>query len=524
VPAGHGRHLIAIGGGNKMTQTPRLRFETISKSFPGVRALSDVSFEIAPGEIHGLLGENGAGKSTLLRILSGVFRPTAGAMFVDGQAVSFRKPMDARGAGIAMIHQELQQVPHLSVAQNMFLGHPLTRAGGLLVSRREQERRAAEALAMIDKGIDPAAPISALKVAQRQIVEIGRALLDRAKIIAMDEPTSSLTPSEFERLAQVIANLSASGVSIIYVSHKMDEVFRICQRASVMRDGNLVGMVDIKATSQRDVIAMMVGRELMQEQHICHATTSVKLEARNLSSATKIRDVSFQLHSGEVLGIAGLVGSGRTELLRLLAGVDRASAGRIEIDGKTVDLANPRAAIAAGIGLVPEERKREGIIPARSVTTNMALASLGSFSKGGIIQHGKLRSAAQNYLRRVNLRPFQLDRPIRLFSGGNQQKAIIARWLASRSQILLFDEPTRGIDVGAKAEIYHLIEALAADGHSIVVVSSELPEVIRLSDRVLVMRDGQVAAELARAELSESAIVAHAIPGATNIPASAPAA
>ncbi|OBZ95606.1 ABC transporter [Pararhizobium polonicum] len=503
---------------------PRLRFETISKSFPGVNALTDVSFSVAPGEIHGLLGENGAGKSTLLRILSGVFRPTSGSVFVDGEAVAFKKPMDAREAGIAMIHQELQQVPHLSVAQNMFLGHSLTRMGGLFVSRREQERRAAQALSMIDKTIDPSAPISSLKVAQRQIVEIGRALLDKAKVIAMDEPTSSLTPSEFDRLAEVISSLSASGVSIIYVSHKMDEVFRICQRASVMRDGKLVGMVDLKAASEKDVIAMMVGRELMQEEHNSFVTDTVKLEARGLSSATKIRDVSFTLHKGEVLGIAGLVGSGRTELLRLLAGADRLTAGTIVIDGKTVSLRNPRDAISAGIGLVPEERKREGIIPVRSVTINMALASLESFSKGGILQGGKLRNTAQDLLRRVNLRPFQLDRPIRLFSGGNQQKAIIARWLASKSQILLFDEPTRGIDVGAKAEIYHLIEALAADGHSIVVVSSELPEVIRLSDRVLVMRDGQIAAEIARADLTESAIVAHAIPGANTGRTPAPAA
>ncbi|CDN50951.1 sugar ABC transporter ATP-binding protein [Neorhizobium galegae] len=493
---------------------PRLRFETISKSFPGVNALTDVSFDVAPGEIHGLLGENGAGKSTLLRILSGVFRPTSGTVLIDGQAVAFKKPMDARGAGIAMIHQELQQVPHLSVAQNMFLGHSLTRMAGLFVSRREQEARAAEALSMIDRSIDPAAPISSLKVAQRQIVEIGRALLDNARVVAMDEPTSSLTPTEFDRLAEVIASLSARGVSIIYVSHKMDEVFRICQRASVMRDGKLVGRVDLKSASEKDVIAMMVGRQLMQEEHNSFVTDTVKLEAKNLSSATKIRDVSFTLFKGEVLGIAGLVGSGRTELLRLLAGADRLSAGSITIDGKAVRFATPREAIAAGIGLLPEERKREGIIPLRPVSTNMALASLSNLSAGGMISTGKLRAIAQDLLKRVNLRPFQLDRPIGLFSGGNQQKAIIARWLAAKSQILLFDEPTRGIDVGAKSEIYHLIEDLAREGHSIIVVSSELPEIIRLSDRVLVMREGRVAAGIPRDQLTESAIVAHAIPGA----------
>ncbi|OLP46700.1 sugar ABC transporter ATP-binding protein [Rhizobium oryziradicis] len=493
---------------------PRLGFETISKSFPGVNALTDVSFKVAPGEIHGLLGENGAGKSTLLRILSGVFRPTSGSVFVDGEAVTFRKPQDARVAGIAMIHQELQQVPHLSVAQNMFLGHAPTRLGGLFVSRSEQEKRAAEALSMIDRSIDVSAPISSLKVAQRQIVEIGRALLDKAKVIAMDEPTSSLTPSEFDRLAEVIANLSASGVSIIYVSHKMDEVFRICQRASVMRDGKLVGVVDMKTASEKQVIAMMVGRELMQETHNSFATDQIKLEARNLSSSTKIKNISFSLHKGEVLGIAGLVGSGRTELLRLIAGVDRLSAGSITIDGNVVSPRNPRDAIAAGIGLVPEERKREGIIPLRPVSLNMALASLPSFSAAGIISNHRLRASASDLLKRVNLRPFQLDRPIRLFSGGNQQKAIIARWLAAKSQILLFDEPTRGIDVGAKSEIYQLIETLASEGCSIIVVSSELPDVIRLSDRVLVMRDGRIAAELTGDQLTESTIVAHAIPGA----------
>ncbi|MBB4239223.1 sugar ABC transporter ATP-binding protein [Rhizobium esperanzae] len=495
--------------------SPRLAFENISKVFPGVKALAEVSFDVAPGEIHALLGENGAGKSTLLRILSGVFRPTEGEVKVDEVIHHFGKPESARQAGIAMIHQELQQVPHLTVAQNMFLGHSLTKLGGIIVDRREQERRAAEALAMIDPAIDPSAPISSLKVAQRQVVEIARALLDRAKIVAMDEPTSSLTPSEFERLAEIIERLAANGVSIIYVSHKMDEVFRVCQRATVMRDGRVVRAgVDLKKTAPEDVIAMMVGRELLVEEHHSHATATVSVEVRNLSSH-RIRDVSFDLHQGEVLGVAGLVGSGRTELLRALSGADRVTAGTVKVDGTTLALSDPRAAIAAGIGLLPEERKREGIIPGRSVTSNMALPSMARFSKAGIINHRKLQRTAENLLKRVNLRPFQLDRPIRLFSGGNQQKAIIARWLAAGSRILLFDEPTRGIDVGAKSEIYHLIEELAADGHCVIVVSSELPEVMRLSDRVLVMRDSAVVVELGRHELSEETIVSHAV-GTTN--------
>ncbi|QKD01416.1 sugar ABC transporter ATP-binding protein [Mesorhizobium loti] len=499
----------------------RLQFDGISKVFPAVRALNDVSFSVGAGEIHGLLGENGAGKSTLLRILSGVYRPTSGSVLIDGKPVTLANPVTARAAGVAMIHQELQQVPRLSVAQNMFLGHPLIR-GGLFVARREQERRAAEALSAIDPSIDPAAPLGTLKVAQRQIVEIARALLDRARIVAMDEPTSSLTPSEFERLAEVIKGLARDGVAVVYVSHKLDEVFGICQRATIMRDGVVVDSVDLKNLSEKAVVAMMVGRELAQEQHSSHATNQTMLSVRGLASATKVRDVSFDLHRGEVLGIAGLVGSGRTELLRLLAGVDRATAGTIAIDGKATRFSSPRDAIAAGIGLVPEERKREGIVPLRSITSNMALASMGVFAPRGVIDHIRLKRVAAEKMKRVNLRPFLLDRPIRLFSGGNQQKAIIGRWLAAGTRILLFDEPTRGIDVGAKAEIYHLIEELAAEGHAVVVVSSELPEVIRLADRVLVMRDGTIAAALDGTDLTEQAIAAHAIPQ-TQTPAATPA-
>ena len=489
----------------------RLDIANLTKTFPGVKALGDVSLRVRPGEVHALLGENGAGKSTLLRILSGVMRPDAGTIAVDGTALQLRGPLDARRAGIAMIHQELQQVPELTVAQNMFLGRALKR-GGLLVDRAAQERHAAVALARLDPGIAPDAPIRTLKVAQRQIVEIARALLENARIIAMDEPTSSLTPSEFERLAAVIAGLARDGVSIVYVSHKMDEVFRICTRATVMRDGARVGEVDLAETSEAAVVAMMVGRTLAAARHRSSATARTALEVRNLGSGPRVVDVSFDLRRGEVLGIAGLIGAGRTELLRLIAGADRATSGTITLDGRPVSTRSPRAAIAAGIGLVPEERKRDGIVPQRSVVDNVALPSMRRFAPRGLVRRGALRRAAGEILSGIGLRPFQLDRPIRLFSGGNQQKAIIARWIAAGSRILLFDEPTRGIDIGAKAEIYALIERLAAEGRSIVVVSSELPEIIRLADRVLVMRQGRIAAELGRDEISEQAIVAHAVP------------
>ena len=488
----------------------RLHIEGLTKTFPAVRALSDMSLRVRPGEVHALLGENGAGKSTLMRTMSGVMKPDSGSIALDGRVLTLKTPLDARRAGIAMIHQELQQVPELTVAQNMFLGRSLTR--GLFVDRPEQERKARAALAPLDPGIRPEAPIKSLKVAQRQIVEIARALLDEAKVIAMDEPTSSLTPSEFERLAEVIAGLARSGVSIIYVSHKMDEVFRVCQRATIMRDGCLVGDVDLAGTTEAAVVAMMVGRTLAVTEHRSSATDETTLAVRHLASGSKVVDASFELKRGEVLGIAGLIGAGRTELLRLIAGADKPTSGFVELNGRRISTRTPRAAIAAGIGLVPEERKRDGIVPQRSVANNVALPSMTRFAPRGIIRRRALREAAGSVLASINLRPFQLDRPIRLFSGGNQQKAIIARWIVANAQILLFDEPTRGIDIGAKAEIYGLIERLAAEGKSVIVVSSELPEILRLADRVLVMRQGRIAAELGRGELSEQSIVAHAVP------------
>ena len=489
----------------------RLHVQNLTKTFPGVRALGDVELKVRPGEVHALLGENGAGKSTLLRTLSGVMRPDGGTIAVDGTVVALRGPVDARRAGIAMIHQELQQVPELTVAQNMFLGRPLVR-GRLFVDRAEQERRAAGALARLDPAIRPDAKIGTLKVAQRQIVEIARALLEKARIIAMDEPTSSLTPSEFERLAAVIAQLARDGVSIVYVSHKMDEVFQVCTRATVMRDGTLVGEVDLAGTTESAIVSMMVGRTLAIARHRSSATAETVLKVRDLSSGTRVVGASFELRRGEVLGVAGLIGAGRTELLRLIAGADRPTGGTVELNGRRISTRTPRAAIAAGIGLVPEERKRDGIVPQRSVVDNVALPSMKRFAPRGIVRRGALRCAASEILKTIDLRPFQLDRPIRLFSGGNQQKAIIARWIAAGSQILLFDEPTRGIDIGAKAEIYALIERLAAEGKSVIVVSSELPEIIRLADRVLVMRQGRIAAELGRDEITEQAIVAHAVP------------
>lgn len=484
----------------------------ISKGFPGVQALQNVSFSVEPGQVRALLGENGAGKSTLLKILSGIYRADTGDVIVNGKTVDLRTPKSARLAGIALIHQELQQIPELDVAQNMFLGNPITRLG-FITDRAAMQKRATELLAQLDPGIDVKAKIKTLRVAQRQIVEIAKALLGEARVIAMDEPTSSLTPIEFEKLVTVIARLKADGVSVIYVSHKLDEVFRVASHATILRDGKMVADVDLATTNEDAVVSMMVGRALDIPPHQSHVKDQIALSVEALGRGNHVRNVSLELRKGEVLGIAGLVGSGRTELVKLLSGVDRPTSGKIKLNGKPVVFANPREAIAAGIALLPEDRKKEGIIPLRSVAVNAAMPSYRKLTSVGFIKSAQLSAKVNELAQTVNLRPHDIERAIRLFSGGNQQKAILCRWLMAGSDILVFDEPTRGIDVGAKGEIYKLIESLAAMGRSIIVVSSELPEILRLSDNVLVMRAGEKAGYLTRKELSEESIMSLAITG-----------
>lgn len=487
----------------------RLELHGITKQYSGITVLDNIGIRVQPGEVHALLGENGAGKSTLLKILSGVVNPTSGTISVDGTGVASNSMAGARRAGIAMIHQELQQVPELSVAQNMFLGHPMTHAGTML-DKSGMRRRAEETLARLDPSIDPAQPIKTLRVAKRQIVEIARALLFKAKIIAMDEPTSSLMPSEFERLVEVIEGFSNSGVSIIYVSHKLDEVLRVCHRGTVLRDGKFIGNIDLEGATEAAIVSMMVGRQIEAQDHASHATDEVVLAARELSWTGRVSNASFELRRGEVLGVAGLMGAGRTELMHLLAGLQLPTSGTLQVKGKQVSFRSARHAIRAGIGLLPEERKREGIIPLRSALSNAALTSLPKFGRRGWIDGKGLRNQVTALFRSLQLRPMSPDKPIRLFSGGNQQKVIIARWLLAGSDILLLDEPTRGIDVGAKQEIYRVIRDLAREGKSIIVVSSELPEILTVSDRVLVMRAGRIVAQLERHELNEDAIMQHA--------------
>jgi ribose transport system ATP-binding protein len=494
----------------------RLSMQGMTKIYGNVAAIEGVNFTVQGGEVHALIGENGAGKSTLLNILSGVREANAGEIQVDGNVISMKNPLAARQAGIAMIHQELQHVPELSVAQNMFLGRPLTKYKGMFVNKKGQYDRARTILKQLDPSIDPDEPIKNLKVAQQQIVEIARALLDEAKIIAMDEPTSSLTPTEFDRLAELIADLKSMNVAIIYVSHKMNEIFRICDRATIMRDGRQVGVVNIKDETEESIVSKMIGRKLEKVQHQSFMSEKEVLKVEGLGRGTEVLPATFCVHAGEVLGIAGLVGSGRTELLKLVAGIDSKTCGDVYVNGQLIQNLNVSSAVKAGIGLVPEDRKKEGIIKQRSVVINMALPKMHNFTRNGFIQKGKMDDVAFQVMSDLKLRPLDIEKPIGLLSGGNQQKVIIGRWIAADTEVFLFDEPTRGIDIGAKSEIYNLIERLAKEGKAIVVVSSEMQEIMRISDRVLVMREGKIAAELKDDDITEENIAQYAINEVVN--------
>ncbi|MCS6836608.1 MAG: sugar ABC transporter ATP-binding protein [Anaerolineae bacterium] len=492
------------------SSTPFLELKSISKAFPGVRALHEVSMAIQAGQVHALVGENGAGKSTLLRILCGVYQPDSGSIFINGTPISFNGPKSAVRAGIAMIHQELQLIPELNATQNIFLGQPLS-VGGVFKRENAMRQQARDILATLNVTLDMDSPVKRLSVAHRQLIEIARALLGQARIIAMDEPTSSLTPREFEVLLRVIGDLRAKGVGIIYVSHRLNEVFQVADVATVLRDGEKVADVALTDVSERDIVALMVGRDLHQQQHKSHRSTDCLLRVENVSWGKRVHEVSFDLHRGEILGIAGLVGSGRTELMHLIAGLRRPTSGQILLGGQITQFSSPRQAIRQGIGMLPEDRKGQGIVPMCSVATNVTLPTIGRYAPLGLVRSGQRRQAVHKVAQEVNLRPLNVDREIRNFSGGNQQKAILARWLNAESAILIFDEPTRGIDVGAKQEIYALMEALAERGKAILMVSSELPEILRLSDRVLVMRAGRAVALLERHELNEATIMQHAI-------------
>jgi ABC-type sugar transport system ATPase subunit len=503
---------------------PILELRGIGKRFGGVRALHDVSFTIEAGECHALMGENGAGKSTLGRVLAGILRSDAGELRVDGRPVAFRSPADAQAAGIGMVHQELACCPDLSVAENLALGRwprrgPGGSGRGPLVDRRAMERRARELLAGIGAELDVRRTMRELSTAQEQRVQVAAAVGSGARVIVFDEPTSALTGADAERLYTLIGALRARGVTVIYVSHRIPEVFRLADRITVLRDGARVATLPRDETSPRDLVRRMIGRELSGY----HAGPppgppgEVLLEVEGLASRGRIEGVGFRVRAREIVGLAGLVGAGRSEVLRALFGLDPHARGRVTVTGRPLRLGSTRAALTAGLALVPEDRKRQGLVLPLGARANWALAQLPALRRRarparalGLLDGGAERRRAAASLASVDVRAASLDAPVAALSGGNQQKVVLARWLATGARVLLVDEPTRGVDVGAKAAIHHLLAGRAADGAAILLVSSELDELLALSSRVLVLREGRLVAELPRGASEEAVMTAMA--------------
>lgn len=486
---------------------PLLELENIGKSYPGVRALNGVSVAIRAGEIHVLVGENGAGKSTLLKTMSGQITPDEGTIRVDGRPVAMHSPADALRHGIAMVHQELSLIPQISAIRNVMLGRERARLG--VVNRADRERRAREALEWLGFHGDPTASAGALGVAQQQIVELARALSINARLIILDEPTATLSEQETRRLFEIMKTLRAEGHALVFVSHRMPEVFELADRMTVLRDGKEVRSMPMAPDlTEADVVRMMVGREL---EHAAVAPTAPigpeLLRAEGLSRTGVFQDVSFTVAAGEIVGLAGMVGAGRTEVARSIVGADPLDRGSVTVKGRPLTHPTPRKAIEAGIAFLPEDRKDQGLALAMSIASNVTLPSpSGRF---GALSRSRQRALAEKQTSRVALAGSVL-RPAGALSGGNQQKVVLARWLTTAADIYIFDEPTRGIDVAAKSEIYRLMDELVEAGAGILMISSELPEVIRMSTRVLVMRKGSIVAELTRDEATEEAIVAAA--------------
>lgn len=474
--------------------TTLVRMEGIEKHFPGVHALRKARFDLHEGEVHALMGENGAGKSTLMKVLSGIYQPDGGEIQVMGQGVTIAGPRAAQALGIGIIHQELALMNDLTVAQNIFIGREPRRSFGRLDEPALNAQ--AEALfAQMKVAMDVRAEVRSLSVARQQMVEIAKALSFRSRILVMDEPTAALNDAETNELFAIIRRLKSEGVGVVYISHKMDEIRRISDRVTVMRDGAYVGTVTASDTPIETIIGMMVGRDLDQV-HVEIPDLSaapVALEVRGLTRGRAIRDVSFTLRQGEILGFAGLMGAGRTEVARAIFGADPREAGEIIVHGQKVEVRSPRDAVAAGIGYLSEDRKHYGLALGLDVRANIGMTSLDRFTRAlGRVDDGALEKTAKDYIARLAIRTPSDRQEVRLLSGGNQQKIVIAKWLLRDCDILIFDEPTRGIDVGAKAEIYRLLQGLAAEGKAIIVISSELPEVLRLSHRIAVMCEGRL--------------------------------
>ncbi|MFV0412858.1 MAG: sugar ABC transporter ATP-binding protein [Oscillospiraceae bacterium] len=494
---------------------PVLQLKNISKSFPGVKALDSVSLEAYKGEIIGLVGENGAGKSTLMKILSGAYKKDDGEIILDGEPVEIDSPIRGRQCGISIIYQELSVLPQLTVAENLYLGNlPLTPQK--LVDWKGIRQNAKKALQSMEMDIDPDTKISSLNIAQCQMVEICRATtINNAKVLIMDEPTSSLVDKEVEQMFQMMERLKKKGIAIIYITHRLEELFRITDRMVVLKDGKNSGELRTKETNKDSVIRAMVGRELV-DYYPPHDTKRGEpvLEVKHLSQGKAVKDVSFVAYAGEILGFAGLIGAGRTETMMSIFGALPGVEGEIYLEGKPANIHAPSDAIAKGIALAPEDRKHQGLIQMFSIITNTSLANMrGILNKSRLIDGKKEKDVAESYIKALNIRTPSAGKHVRELSGGNQQKVIVGKWMFTNARVMIFDEPTKGIDVGAKAEIYRLMRKLAAEGKAVIMVSSELPEVIGVCDRVLVMHEGKLKGEFDYKNLTEKQIMQVAIGG-----------
>jgi ribose transport system ATP-binding protein len=496
----------------------------ISKSFPGVRALDNVQLTVRRGRLHALLGENGAGKSTLMNILAGVFPPDSGEIRLAGQLMTFRNPREAQQAGISIIFQELNQVPELSVAENIFLGRePLTCLG--LVDYTRMNREADALLQQLELDVDPRTPVARLRLGAQQVVEIAKALSLNSRVLILDEPTSAVTEQETAVLFRLIRQLKQRGVGLIYITHKLDELPQIADDVTVFRDGQFVGTRPFAETTRDEIIRMMVGRdlsELFPKGAISSGSEVLQVRGVSLRHPERpddfaVRDVSFAVRRGEVLGIFGLMGAGRTELFQTIFGLHpRASTGEVFIEGKQMNIRSPQEAIAAGLAFAPEDRKAEGLVLGMSVAENTTLSCLKLTERLGLLQPSIERELAGRYVERLRVKTPSLNQTVRNLSGGNQQKVVLAKWLATGPKVLLLDEPTRGIDINAKKEIYALIGELTQSGLAVVMVSSELPEILAVADRIIVLAEGRQTAEFARSEATEESVMHAAVPAAVN--------
>jgi ribose transport system ATP-binding protein len=489
-----------------------LLMEGIQKSFPGVQALIDGHFDLFSGEIHALCGENGAGKSTLMKILAGVYQKDAGRIIYNAQDVSIPNPRAAQLLGINMIHQELNLMNHLTVAQNIFIGREPRKFGGLFLNEAQINRQTQELFDMMHLRLDPRARVAELSVAQQQMVEIAKALSFDARVLIMDEPTAALTNAEIEELFRIITQLRDQGVGIVYISHRMDEIKRITDRVTVMRDSRYIDTVATADTSIDQIISMMVGRTIYESApEVPENKGEVVLSVRGLNRGNVLKDISFDLHRGEILGFAGLMGAGRTEVARAIFGADPIDSGTIIVHGKTVQIRSPRDAVANGIGYLSEDRKRYGLALGMDLEENTVMSSLSDFLRAKVLlNRPESKKVTQQHVQDLAIKTPSVQQTVRNLSGGNQQKVIIGKWLTADSDILIFDEPTRGIDVGAKSEIYHLLNQLAQAGKSIIMISSELPEILRMSHRVIVMCEGRITGELPIHEADQEQIMRYA--------------